>query len=130
MFKFFKKKNKEESGDLYKNIIIILLLLLSGYFIVSISNNRNSYKEEISALEHIKDSLEQRLNNSIPKDSLLFYLNEQEVYSDIINTLNDDIENLKKRYEEKDIMDVHSLFIDDNIKLLSKFLSEKTDIGR
>lgn len=122
---FKREKIKENSGS-YKNIVIVLLLILGTYFVVSMSNSRSSYRDEISRLEGEIETLEYKLSSSISKDSITYYLTQQEGYNQIIESLNTDIANLKKRYDEKKIIDVDTLSIDDNIKLLSRFLSKET----
>jgi len=116
------KRDKSES--VFKNIVIFLLVALSIYFVVSNSNNRSSYRDEIRRLEAIADSLNMKLSVAVPRDSITYYLTQQEYYSDIIEQLNSNIEQLRKEYDKKSTLDVDSFSIDDNVRLLIKFLSE------
>lgn len=116
---------EKKQSNAFRNIVIVLLTFLSVYFIVSIKSNTNTYREEINLLELKIDSLNQVLSTRVPKDSIMYYLSEQETSNQQIQILNKSIENLKKRYNERKITDFSTLSNDSNIAILTRFLSRE-----
>ena len=116
---------EKKQSNAFRNIVIVLLTFLSVYFIVSIKSNTNTYREEINLLELKIDSLNQVLSSRVPRDSIIYYLSEQEISNNQISSLNRDIENLKKRYNERKVIDFSTLSTDSNIVILARFISEE-----
>ncbi|MDA3822806.1 MAG: hypothetical protein PF450_09395 [Bacteroidales bacterium] len=92
------------------------------FFVVTVKNSNNTYKDEISSLEQRRDSLETRLENSVSKDSILYYLEQQGRLGDLIATLNEELDSLKDIQNED--IDFAYLSIDSNIVILTDYLSE------
>ena len=115
----FKQKNT------WKIIGISVFVFLAVYFVVSIRGNINTYKHEIKSLQTTRDSLVRVIDKRVSQDSVQDLLTTQEGLNVQIESLENTIDSLKKKYDEKNWTDVYSLTTDSNIVILSKFLSEE-----
>lgn len=104
----------------WQTVVLILFAFLSIFFVVSIKNSNTSHKKEISLLQTEKNELQEKLDNSVSKDSVLFYLLQQKQLLEIIHGLNIQIDSLNKiQYESTDF---NKLPLDSNVVILSRNL--------
>lgn len=115
---------KEKSNSTTKNIGIATIIFLALFFVYFTFNNSNTYKKEINSLNEEIIVLEGVLKNSVPKDSILFYLDKQILLNLEITKLLFKIDSIQKIKYEKTI-DYYSISIDSNISILSNRLSKE-----
>ena len=118
----FNMSNKKNT---WKIIGISVFVFLAVYFVISIRGNINTYKHEIKSLQTARDSLVRVIDKRVSQDSVRDLLTTQERLNRQIESLENTIDSLKKKYDEKNWTDVYSLSTDSNIVILSKFLSEE-----
>lgn len=119
----FPEDRVEKKSDMWQNIVIVLLLFLGVYFVVTIKNSNNTYKDEISSLERTIDTLESEMSGMVHRDSILYYISAQGKLEDVIAELNSEVDSLKDIEHEDDIY-FDNLSTDSNIVVLSGYLSE------
>ena len=113
----------DKSNNAWKNVGIGAVMFLAFFFAYFTFNNSNSYKKQIKSLESEKKHLEEKLENSVNKDSILYFIKEQESLEFIINILQSKIDSIKdKRYEKTNYT---TISVDSNIIILSKKLSSE-----
>lgn len=114
---------ENKKTDISQIVMIVLLVLLGAYFVVNIQDSKSSYREEITSLEQTRDALEEKLENSVDKDSILYYLEEQGKLESVVSELNKIVDSLKYMNDEE-YVDFNQLSIDSNIVILTRYLSE------
>lgn len=112
----------DKKDNTFKHIVIGLLTFLSVYFAISLYNNRNTYSEEIKSLQQEKEVLEKQLKNRVEIDSILSICNELDSLQELL------VDKFKEMENEKVNIDLHTISIDSNIVILSKYLSEKDSV--
>lgn len=120
---------KKQESDLFRNIGIALFVFLTLFFVYFTFNNTNHYKDEISSLETLRDSLNEEIQvNYINKDSIDVYLDSIYKQNQKVNVLIDSLNSLKQKLDKNEISFVYDLDIDGNIKLFTRLLSKKDSV--
>lgn len=113
----------KKGGKIYQNIFFGLFVFLAIFFVVSIKNSNTSYRGEIKDLNKEKVELLKKLDGSVDKDSIIYYITEQGNLNTIIWQLNLEIDSLNSIVYEENI-DFNFLGVDSNIAFFTRKYNE------
>ena len=111
-------------SNTWKTVGISTFVVLALFFVYFVFNNTNTYKQEINVLKQEKQALEQKLSNSVNKDSILYLLSEQEILNIVIKSMQNKLDSISKIKYEK-IPDYNLISLDSNVVILSRKLSSE-----
>ena len=116
----------KNSSNTFKTIGISFVTLIILFVVYSLGSNNISYKKEIKLLKNDINTLNEKLANSVDRDSIMSLVLDADSLNKIIMELNHKMTNQNQKNEKNNHF--NNLPIDSNIVILSKYLSEEDSI--
>jgi hypothetical protein len=113
----------KNSNSIFKTIGISFVVLIILFVVYSLGSNNISYKKEIKLLKTDINTLQEKLNNSVDRDSIMNLVLDTDSLNQIIMDLNKKMTNQNKKNEKTNRF--INLPIDSNVVILSRYLSEE-----
>lgn len=113
----------KNSSSTFKTIGISFVTLIILFVVYSLGSNNISYKKEIKLLKNDINTLNEKLANSVDRDSIMNLVLDADSLNKVIMELNHKMKNQNKKNEKSNYF--NNLPIDSNIVILSKYLSKE-----
>lgn len=116
----------KKSFSTFKTIGISFVTLIILFVVYSLGSNNISYKKEIKLLKNDINTLNEKLANSVDRDSIMSLVLDADSLNKVIMELNYKMTNQNQKNEKSNYF--NNLPIDSNIVILSKYLSTEDSI--
>lgn len=116
----------KNSSSTFKTIGISFVTLIILFVVYSLGSNNISYKKEIKLLKNDINTLNEKLANSVDRDSIMNLVLDADSLNKVIMELNHKMTNQNQKNEKSNYF--NNLPIDSNIVILSKYLSTEDSI--
>ena len=116
----------KNSSNTFKTIGISFVVLIILFVVYSLGSNNISYKKEIKLLKNNINTLNEKLANSVDRDSIMNLVLDTDSLNKVIMELNHKMTNQNQKNEKSSYF--NNLPIDSNIVILSKYLSTEDSI--
>ena len=120
------QSTSKNSSNTFKTIGISFVVSIILFVVYSLGSNNISYKKEIKLLKSNINTLNEKLSNSVDRDSIMNLVLDTDSLNKIIMDLNNKMTNQNKKNEKSNRF--NNLPIDSNIVILSKYLSKEDSI--
>ena len=118
----------KNSSNTFKTIGISFVTLIILFVVYSLGSNNISYKKEIKLLKNDINTLNEKLANSIDRDSIMSLVLDADSLNKVIMELNHKMTNQNQKNEKNNHF--NNLSIDSNIVILSEYLSQEDSIRK
>lgn len=118
----------KNSSNTFKTIGISFVTLIILFVVYSLGSNNISYKKEIKLLKNDINTLNEKLANSIDRDSIMSLVLDADSLNKVIMELNHKMTNQNQKNEKNNHF--NNLPIDSNIVILSEYLSQEDSIRK
>ena len=116
----------KKSNNVFKTVGISFVTLIILFIVYSLGSNNVSYKKEIKLLKNDINTLNEKLANSVDRDSIMSLVLDADSLNKIIMELNHKMTNQNQKNEKNNHF--NNLPIDSNIVILSEYLSQEDSI--
>ena len=117
-----------KNTNTFKTIGISFVTLIILFVVYSLGSNNISYKKEIKLLKNDINMLNEKLANSIDRDSIMSLVLDADSLNKVIMELNHKMTNQNQKNEKNNHF--NNLPIDSNIVILSEYLSQEDSIRK
>ena len=118
----------KKSSNTFKTIGISFVTLIILFVVYSLGSNNISYKKEIKLLKNDINTLNEKLSNSVDRDSIMNLVLDADSLNKVIMELNHKMTNQNQKNEKNNHF--NNLPIDSNIVILSEYLSQEDSIRK
>ena len=115
-----------KSSNTFKTIGISFVTLIILFVVYSLGSNNVSYKKEIKLLKNDISTLNEKLANSVDRDSIMSLVLDADSLNKVIMELNHEMTNQNQKNEKNNHF--NNFPIDSNIIILSEYLSQEDSI--
>lgn len=115
-----------KSSSTFKTIGISFVTLIILFVVYSLGSNNISYRKEIKLLKNDINTLNEKLANSVDRDSIMNLVLDADSLNKVIMELNHKMTNQNQKNEKSSYF--NNLPIDSNVVILSRYLSKEDSI--